>query len=108
MPLPMSKGMICFLGNLPPGRIKQAEVKLNLHGVASKELVRPSVIHVVKRQRGGSQNRLVLFDDGKLYVLKMHPNPPGNKFLANETLGANLFRRFRFLLPASRPITINL
>jgi hypothetical protein len=67
----------------------------------------PSVILVIKRQRGGSQSSLVMCDDGKLYVLKMHPNPQGPNVLANEALGAILLRRLGFLVPDWKPITIN-
>jgi hypothetical protein len=38
----------------------------------------------------------------------MHPNPQGNNVLANEALGAILLRGLGFLVPAWRPITINL
>jgi hypothetical protein len=62
----------------------------------------------VKKQKGGSQSRLVLCDDGKLYVLKMHPNPQGNNVLANEALGAVPLSALGFIVPAWRPITINL
>jgi hypothetical protein len=68
----------------------------------------PCVVQVVKKQRGGSQSRLVLCDDGKFYVLKMHPNPQGNNVLANEALGAILLSALGFLVPPWRPITINL
>jgi hypothetical protein len=62
----------------------------------------------VKRLSGGSQSRLVLCDDGKLYVLKMHPNPQGPNVLANEALGAMLLSGLGFRVPPWRPITINL
>jgi hypothetical protein len=65
-------------------------------------------VHVVKAQRGGSQSRLVLCDDGKLYVLKMHPNPQGRNVLANEALGAILMRGLGFVVPEWRPVRINL
>jgi hypothetical protein len=67
---------------------------------------RVSVVTVVKSQRGGSQSRLVLCDDGKLYVLKMFPNPQGPDVLANEALGAILLRGLGFLVPRWRPVTI--
>ena len=66
------------------------------------------VVLVVKAQRGGSQSRLVLCDDGKLYVLKMHPNPQGRNVLANEALGTILMRGLGFLVPEWRPVRINL
>jgi hypothetical protein len=68
----------------------------------------PCVVQVVKKQKGGSQSRLVLCDDGKLYVLKMHPNPQGDNVLANEALGAILLNALGFLVPPWRPIAINL
>ena len=76
--------------------------------IGSTEQSGPRVVQVVKKQRGGSQSRLVLCDDGKLYVLKMHPNPQGNNVLANEALGATLLSALGFLVPPWRPITINL
>jgi hypothetical protein len=76
--------------------------------MGSTEPLAPHVVQVVKKQRGGSQSRLVLCDDGKLYVLKMHPNPQGNNVLANEALGAVLLSGLGFRVPAWRPILINL
>jgi hypothetical protein len=67
-----------------------------------------SVVTVVNRQRGGSQSRLVLCDDGKLYVLKMFPNPQGPDVLANEALGAILLSGLGFLVPRWRLVTIKL
>jgi hypothetical protein len=69
---------------------------------------RPIVVNVVRRQSGGSQSRLVLCGDGKLYVLKMHPNPQGPNVLANEALGAILLQGLGFSVPPWRPITINI
>jgi hypothetical protein len=66
------------------------------------------VVMVARRQGGGSQSRLVLCDDGKRYVLKMHPNPQGPNVLANEALGSILLGGLGFQVPSWRPITINL
>jgi hypothetical protein len=76
--------------------------------IGSTESPGPCVVQVVKKQKGGAQSRLVLCDDGKLYVLKMHPNPQGNNVLANEALGAILLSALGFSVPPWRPITINL
>lgn len=76
--------------------------------IGSTEPPGPCVVQVVKKLKGGSQSRLVRCDDGKVYVLKMHPNPQGNNVLANEALGAILLSALGFLVPAWRPITINL
>ncbi len=73
-----------------------------------REPSEPSVTLVVRKLKGGSQSRLVLCDDGKLYVLKMHPNPQGPCVLANEALGSMLLSSLGFLVPRWRPITINL
>jgi hypothetical protein len=67
-----------------------------------------TVTSVVRAQRGGSQSRLVMCNDGKLYVLKMHPNPQGSNMLANEALGSILLRGLGFLAPRWRQVTINL
>jgi hypothetical protein len=67
-----------------------------------------TVTSVVKAQRGGSQSRLVMCNDGKLYVLKMHPNPQGPNMLANEALGSILLRGLGFLAPRWRQVRINL
>jgi hypothetical protein len=67
-----------------------------------------SVTTVVKRETGGSQSRLVLCDDKKLYVLKMHPSPQGPNVLANEALGSILMRGLGFRVPRWRAVTINL
>jgi len=66
------------------------------------------VTSVVRAQGGGSQSRLVTCTDGKLYVLKMHPNPQGPNVLANEVLGSILLRGLGFLAPRWRQVTINL
>jgi hypothetical protein len=76
--------------------------------LASKKLLRPSVVMVARKQKGGSQSRLVLCDDRKLYVLKMHPNPQGPNVLANEALGSMLLSGLGFRVPRWCPITINL
>jgi hypothetical protein len=67
-----------------------------------------AVTTVIRTQPGGSQSRLVRCDDGKLYVLKMNPNPQGPNVLANEALGSMLIRGLGLLAPPWRPITIDL
>lgn len=67
-----------------------------------------TVISVIRPQMGGSQSRLVMCDDGKLYVLKMHPNPQGPNVLANEALGSILLRGLGFCAPRWKQVTINL
>lgn len=67
-----------------------------------------TVTTVVRGMSGGSQSRLIQCDDGKLYVLKMYPNPQGPNVLANEALGSILMRGLGFLVPRCRPVTINL
>jgi hypothetical protein len=67
-----------------------------------------TVTSVVRTKQGGSQSRLVTCDDGKLYVLKMHPNPQGPNVLANEALGSILLRGLGFFAPRWRRVTINL
>jgi hypothetical protein len=56
-----------------------------------------TVTTVIRRMSGGSQSRLIQCDDGKLYVLKMYPNPQGPNVLANEALGSILMHVFVFL-----------
>lgn len=73
---------------------------------ARKEIV--SITTVIKRQTGGSQSRLVRCDDGKLYVLKTHPNPQGPNVLANEALGATLMEGLGLIVPPWRPVRIDL
>jgi hypothetical protein len=67
-----------------------------------------TVTTVVRKQPGGSQSCLVRCDDGKLYVLKMHPNPQGPNVLANEALGSILLHGLGFFVPRWRPVTIGL
>ena len=67
-----------------------------------------AVTTVVKKQPGGSQSRLVRCDDGKLYVLKMTPNPQGPNVLANEVLGSILMRGLGLPAPPWKPVAINL
>jgi hypothetical protein len=76
--------------------------------IGSTEPPKLSVVLVAKKQKGGSQSRLVLCDDGKLYVMKMHPNPQGPNVLANEALGSILLSGLGFRIPRWRPITIDL
>jgi hypothetical protein len=57
---------------------------------------------------GGSQSRLVMCDDSKLYVLKLHPNPQGPNVLANEALGAMLMKGLGLLTPQWRTLRLNL
>lgn len=99
---------------------------MELFGMASKEAIArhehylpirrrystrgrtPAVTTVIKQQPGGAQSRLVRCDDGKLYVLKMNPNPQGPNVLANEALGATLIRGLGLPAPAWRPLKIDL
>jgi hypothetical protein len=67
-----------------------------------------AVTTVVRRQPGGSQSCLVRCDDGKLYVLKMNPNPQGPNVLANEALGSILLRGLGLRAPPWRAVTIDL
>jgi hypothetical protein len=67
-----------------------------------------AVTTVIRKQPGGSQSCLVRCNDGKLYVLKMNPNPQGPNVLANEALGAILLRGLGFRVPPWRPVTIDL
>jgi hypothetical protein len=67
-----------------------------------------TVTSVVRAQQGGSQSRLVTCNDGKTYVLKMHPNPQGPNLLANELLGSILLHGLGFLAPRWKQLTINL
>ena len=67
-----------------------------------------AVTTVVKKQPGGSQSCLVRCNDGKLYVLKMNPNPQGPNVLANEALGSILIRGLGLLAPPWKPVTIDL
>jgi hypothetical protein len=80
----------------------------NIHSVSDNRQRILIVTAVIKKQPGGSQSRLVQCDDGKLYVLKMHPNPQGPNVLANEALGSILLRGLGLLSPPWRPVTIDL
>ena len=81
---------------------------MTLQRLASQEPLSTSVVSVAGKQPGGSQSRLILCDDKKMYVLKMHPNPQGPNVLANEALGAILLTGLGFPVPRWRPITIDL
>jgi hypothetical protein len=96
------------LRQLGKGMDQAGRGRVTSQEVASKKLLGPSVVMVAKTQNGGSQSRLVLCDDRKLYVLKMHPNPHGPNVLANEALGSMLLSGLGFRVPTWRPITINL
>jgi len=70
-----------------------------IHQVHQRQQKTLTVTMVIKKQPGGAQSRLVLCDDGKLYVLKMHPNPQGPNVLANEALGAMIMGGLGLLAP---------
>jgi hypothetical protein len=88
--------------------ISPLELPTQIHSRYTSNHSPLTVASVIKAQRGGSQSRLVLCNDGKLYVLKMHPNPQGPNMLANEALGSILLRGLGFLAPRWRQVTINL
>jgi hypothetical protein len=67
-----------------------------------------AVTTVIRQQSGGAQSRLVRCDNGKLYVLKMNPNPQGPNVLANEALGSTLIRGLGLLAPPWERVTIDL
>jgi hypothetical protein len=91
-----------------PQLLQAGRGRVTSQRLTSKQLVRPSVVMVARKQKGGSQSRLVLCDDGKQYVLKTHPNPQGPNVLANEALGSILLSGLGFSVPAWRSITISL
>jgi hypothetical protein len=97
---------ISFVG--PQQTLSPLEHYSQLHSHARPRESLLTVTSVVRAQRGGSQSRLVTCNDGKLYVLKMHPNPQGPNVLANEALGSILLRGLGFLAPRWRQVTINL
>jgi hypothetical protein len=79
-----------------------------IHRVCQTHQAVLTVIMVIKQQHGGAQSRLVLCNDGKLYVLKMHPNPQGPNILANEALGAMILRGLGLRAPRWKPVMIDL
>jgi hypothetical protein len=79
-----------------------------IHRVHQKQQKTLTVTTVLKKQPGGAQSRLVQCDDGKLYVLKMHPNPQGPNVLANEALGSMLMHGLGILAPRWTTVTIGL
>jgi hypothetical protein len=90
----------------------EARSRIGRHrGIHRVDLIRHPILTVttvIRKQPGGSQSRLVRCDDGKLYVLKMHPNPQGPNVLANEALGSILIRGLGLLAPSWKPVTIDL
>jgi hypothetical protein len=60
----------------------------------------------IRNMRGGAQSTLVRCTNGKLYVLKMSPNPQGLNVLANEFLGAHLIRGLGLSSPRTQPLTV--
>jgi hypothetical protein len=79
-----------------------------VHRVGQADQTVLTVTMVIKAQPGGAQSRLVECDDGKLYVLKMHPNPQGPNVLANEALGAMIMDGLGLRTPRWKPVTIDL
>jgi hypothetical protein len=90
----------------------EASSRLERHpGIHRAQLGRQPILAVttvIRKQPGGSQSCLVRCDDGKLYVLKMNPNPQGPNVLANEALGSILIRGLGLLAPPWKPVTIDL
>jgi hypothetical protein len=92
----------------PPARGERSGYNgVMLNGIGPHAPLRVSIAQVPQRLRGGSQSRLVLCDDGKLYVCKMYPNPQGPNVLANEMLGSIVLDGLGFPVPRWRPITID-
>jgi hypothetical protein len=80
----------------------------HIHRVVHSQQPVLAVTTVIRKQSGGSQSCLVRCDDGKLYVLKMNPNPQGPNVLANEALGSILLHGLGLLAPTWKPVAINL
>jgi hypothetical protein len=57
--------------------------------------------------RGSTQPKLILCNDGRPYVLKMHSNPTGVNTLANEAIGAALLQGLGFNAPRTRMVLID-
>jgi len=79
-----------------------------IHQVHQRKQQTLTVTTVLKKLTGGTESRLVQCDDGKLYVLKMHPNPQGPNVLANEALGSMLMHGLGVLAPRWKLVTIDL
>jgi hypothetical protein len=86
-------------------RLKQCP---QIHQVHQRKRQPLTVTTVLKKLTGGTESRLVQCDDGKLYVLKMHPNPQGPNVLANEALGSMLMHGLEIFAPRWRSATIDL
>lgn len=89
-------------------RILRLERNQPIHHVCHTRQRILAVTTVVRKQPGGSQSCLVRCDDGKLYVLKMNPNPQGPNVLANEALGSILIRGLGLRAPPWKAVTIDL
>jgi hypothetical protein len=63
-------------------------------------------IKVISRMRGGSQSRLMLGDDGNLWIVKFKNNPQHLRILANELIATELARIIGLSVPVSGIIDV--
>jgi hypothetical protein len=94
------------IASLPDRKMRSHGVHAAMQPKQVKPLV--TVRAVIKTQPGGAQSRLVRCSDGRLYILKMQPNPQGPNVLANEAIGATLLRGLGLPAPRWTPIALGL
>jgi len=80
------------LGSSSPTDSSRTSNSALIFGLQSVRAPTPRVraIKVVSRMRGGSQSRLVLADDGNLWVVKFKNNPQHLRVLANELVATQI------------------
>jgi len=64
-------------------------------------------IEVIQRMRGGSQSRLVLADDGNLWIVKFKNNPQHLRVLANELIATQIADAIGLSVPVSGIVDVS-
>ena len=106
--VPETRGIMALSGAISREMTSRLEPCPRVRGACDTRRRTLAVTSVIKKQPGGSQSHLVQCDDGKLYILKMHPNPQGPNVLANEAIGSILIHGLGLRAPPWKPVTIDL
>jgi hypothetical protein len=68
---------------------------------------RVKAIKFIQRMRGGSQSRLVLADDGNLWIVKFKNNPQHLRVLANELIATQIAEAIGLSVPVSGIVEVS-
>jgi hypothetical protein len=68
---------------------------------------RVKAVKVIIRMRGGSQSRLILADDGNLWIVKFKNNPQHLRVLANELVATQIAEAIGLSVPVSGIVDVS-